>query len=141
MANTKYGLYLQTQLSPSSAVDWIADDIKCVLIDGASYTPNFSTDQFLSDIPAPARIATSGNLTGKTIALGVADADDITIAVAAAQPSIEAVVIYKDTGVPATSKLILYDDTAALGLPFTPAPGGANVTIVWDSGANKIFTL
>jgi hypothetical protein len=50
----------------------------------------------------------------------------------------EALVIYKDTGSAATSPLIAYIDTAT-GLPVTP--NGADVTVTWDNGSNKIFKL
>ena len=52
--------------------------------------------------------------------------------------SVEALVIYKDTGNTATSNLIAYIDTGT-GLPFTT--NGADVDIVFDSGSNKIFAL
>lgn len=138
MPNAKYGLYMQEQLSPVSAVDWGADDIKVVLVDTALYAVNLNTDQFLSAIPVGARLATSGNLAGKTSALGVADANDVNIPYGAGLASCEALVIYKDTGVAATSKLIAYIDTAT-GLPFTPAPAGGSQTIQWNAAG--IFSL
>ena len=58
-------------------IAWGTDAIKCVLLDTGVYTPNMATDQFLSDIPVGARVATSPNLAGKTSAAGVADADDV----------------------------------------------------------------
>jgi hypothetical protein len=51
----------------------------------------------------------------------------------------EAIVIWQDTGVESTSRLIAYIDTASSGLPVTP--NGGDITIAWDSGANKIFKL
>lgn len=118
-------------------IDWAADNIKAVLVDAADYTRNLTTDQFLSDIPSGARVATSGNLTGKTSTAGVADADDVTFTTVTGDPS-EYVVLYKDTGSAATSPLIACIDTAT-GLPVTP--GGGNITVTWDNGANKIFKL
>lgn len=118
-------------------VDWLADNIKCVLVDAADYVVNLATHDFLDDIAVGGRVATSGNLTGKTATAGVADADDVTFTSVTGDPS-EALVIYKDTGVAGTSQLIAYIDTAT-GLPVTP--GGGNVTVTWDNGANKIFKL
>lgn len=138
MANGKYGLYLQEQLSPSAAVDWAADNIKVVLIDTALYAVNLATDQFLAIIAAGARLATSANLAGKTSALGVADASDIAITYGAGLATCEALVIYKDTGVDATSKLIAYIDTAT-GLPFTPVAAGGIQLIQWN--ASGIFSF
>lgn len=48
------------------------------------------------------------------------------------------IVIVRDTGADATSPLIALIDTAT-GLPVTP--NGGDITIQWDSGANKIFKL
>jgi hypothetical protein len=118
-------------------IDWAANDIKVVLVDTGAYTYDAAHD-FLADIAAGARIATSGNLAGKSITNGVADADDVSIT-GVTGASVEALVIYQDTGVEATSRLIAYLDTGVTGLPFTP--NGGNVAITWDSGANKIFAL
>ncbi|MDX1951505.1 MAG: hypothetical protein SFY81_04935 [Verrucomicrobiota bacterium] len=118
-------------------IDWLADNIKAILIDTGAYTVNLATHQFLSDIPAGVRIATSGNLSGKTSTAGVADADDVTFTSVSGVQS-EAVALYQDTGNAATSRLICYIDTAT-GLPITP--NGANITVTWDNGANKIFKL
>jgi hypothetical protein len=118
-------------------VDWLADNIKAVLVDTAAYTVNLGTHDFLDDIAVGARIATSGNLAGKTSTAGVADANDVTFT-AVSGATVEAVVLYKDTGVAATSQLIAYIDTAT-GLPVTP--NGGDIVVTWDNGANKIFKL
>ena len=135
MTNALYDLGRQAFLLGD--IDWVADNIKCVLVDTNDYTHNIATNQFLSDIPGGARVATSANLTGKTATNGVADADDVSFPGATGDPS-EALVIYQDTGSAATSRLIAYIDTAT-GLPVTPNSGAINV--VWDNGANKIFKL
>lgn len=114
-----------------------SDNIKCVLVDTGAYTVNLSTDQFLSDVPSGARIATSGNLASKTTTAGVFDAADITFS-AVTGTSCEALVIYDDTGTASTSRLIAYIDTAT-GLPVTP--NGGDINVVWDNGSNKIFKL
>lgn len=118
-------------------IDWTADNIKAVLVDHGTDTPNVSTDQFLSDISAGARVATSGNLTGKTSTNGVLDADDVTFPLVSGV-SAESIVIYQDTGNAATSRLIAYIDTGT-GLPVTP--GGGDILFTWDNGANKIGKL
>jgi hypothetical protein len=118
-------------------IDLLVDSIKAVLIDTGAYTVNLATDQFLSDIPGGARIATSSALTGKDTTAGVFDADD-AIFTAVSGASVEAYAYFVDTGVAGTSRLIAYLDTAT-GLPFTPS--GADVTIVHDNGANRVFKL
>lgn len=136
MANALYDLGREAFLGGD--ISWRDDTIKAILIDTAFYTVNLVTDQFLDDVPAGAREATSGALTSKTITLGVADAADEVFVSVPAGPSIEAIVIFRDTAVEATSELIAYIDTAT-NLPVTP--DGSNITAQWDSGADKIFKL
>lgn len=136
MSNALYGKGRQAFLDGD--IDWSADTIKAILIDTASYTVNINTDEFLSDIPGGAIIGAAQTLGSKTSTLGVADAADISFTSLSSAPTIEALVIYKDTGSGATSRLIAYIDTAT-GLPV--AAGATQVDVAWDSGANKIFKL
>jgi hypothetical protein len=135
MANAIYDAGREAFLNAD--IDWTADNIKAVLVDTALYTVNLATHNALDDIAGGARNATSANLGTKTSTAGVADAADVTFT-AVTGATVEAVVLYKDTGVESTSLLIAYIDTAT-GLPFTPS--GGNVTVTWDNGANKIFKL
>lgn len=118
-------------------IDWDTNNIKVILIDVADYTVNLAVHDNLDDVAAAARVATSGNLASKTVTDGVADAADVVLTSVTGDPS-EALIIYKDTGVESTSRLIAYIDTAT-GLPITP--NGADITIQWDNGANRIFKL
>lgn len=135
MANALYGKGREKFLNAD--IDWAADNIKVVLVDTNDYTVSIDTHEFLSDVASGARVATSSNLASKTSTLGVADAADVTLSAVTGDQS-EALVIYKDTGSAATSPLIAYIDTAT-GLPVTP--NGADITITWDNGSNKIFKL
>ncbi len=135
MANALYDLGRQKFLDAD--IDWLVDNIKVVLVDTATYSVNLATDEFLDDIPVGERVATSGNFATKTSTAGVADADNITFSTVSGDVS-EALVIYKDTGAAATSPLIAYIDTAT-GLPITP--NGGDITVTWDSGADRIFKL
>lgn len=116
-------------------ISWNSDDIKIALIDTGTYTVNLTTHQFHSDLSGI--IATSGNLASKTTTAGVADAADVVLS-AVTGATAEALVIFHDSGVSGTSRLIAYIDSAT-GLPVTP--NGSDLTIVWDSGSNKIFKL
>ena len=116
---------------------WTTDTYKSVLVDTGTYTPNLSAHEFLADIGAGARISTSGAFTGKSATGGAADAADVTHTTVTGA-SVEAIVIFKDTGVEATSPLIAYIDTAT-GLPITP--NGGDIIITWDNGPNRIFKL
>lgn len=121
-------------------IDWTNDDIRVVLVDTALYTVNLATDDFLDDVPVGSRVAVSAaSLAGKSSTDGTADANDHVIS-SVSGATIEAIVIYLHTGVDATSRLIAYLDQADVtGLPLTP--NGGDVTIAWDNGADKIFTL
>lgn len=117
-------------------IDWSANDIKCVLMDHGVDTPVLATDEDLADISTGV-VATSPNFASKTSTNGVADAADVTLTTVSGA-TVESIVIYYDSGTPATSWLIAMIDTAT-GLPLTP--NGGDVTITWDDGANKIFKL
>ena len=133
------GLYAKTKkLMLDGDIDLLTDDLKCVLVDTADYTVDLAADDYLADIAAGGRVATSGNLATKATTGGVFDAADITFS-AVTGDVCEALVIYKDTGDAATSPLIAYIDAASSGLPVTP--NGGDITVTWDSGANKIFAL
>lgn len=134
MANALYGKGRDKFLNGS--INWTSDTIKSILVDTADYTVNIDTHEFLSDVPAAARVSTA-TLTGKSSSLGVADAND-TVHPSVTGDTVEAIILYKDTGVEGTSPLIAYIDTAT-GLPVTP--NGGDITIAWDNGANKIFKL
>lgn len=135
MANALYDKGREGFLDGS--IDWDTDTIKVVLVDTADYTVNLSTHDNLDDVAGAARVATSSALASKTVTAGVADAADVTLVAVTGDPS-EALILYKDTGVESTSRLIAYIDSAT-NLPVTP--NGGDIVIAWDSGSNKIFKL
>lgn len=145
MSNAIYGKARQAFLN--GEIDWHDDDIKCLLIDATDYVVSINVDQYCNKdtIPDAARVANglSGNFATKTETLGVADADDIVLTAVSGEQC-EAIVIFKDGGGGGVSQsgttdlLIAYIDSAT-GLPITPNSG--DITIAWDTGANKIFKL
>ena len=118
-------------------IDWDGDNIKLVFVDEADDTPDLALDEDLADRAAGSRVATSGNFASKTVDAGVADAADVTVS-SVSGDQFESVDIYQDTGTESTSRMIANIDTAT-GLPCTPNSG--DITVQWDSGANKIFKL
>lgn len=136
MANQLYAKAKEGFLT--GTINLSTDTLKCALVRATAYTPNIATDQYYSSISAV--VGTPQTLANKALATGnnyvTFDADDVTFATVAAGAAIDYVVIYKDTGNAATSPLIYLADTMT-GLPVTP--GGGDITIRWDSGANKIF--
>lgn len=116
-------------------IDWINQNIAVALVDVNDYTVDLANDDFLSDVPIGARIATSTNLSSKTSTAGVADADDATFALVTGD-DVTAAVIFQNSGLDTTSPLIAYLDTVA-GFPFTP--NGGNIVLQWS--ASGIFKL
>lgn len=135
MANTLYDAARKRFLE--AQINWMTDTIKVYLVDTGAYTPVVGTHEYLSDITTSARIAGPVTLTSKTTTGGAADAADITFT-SVSGTSIEAIVIYSDTGTESTSPLIAFIDTAT-GLPITP--NGGDIIVTWDNGTNKIFKV
>lgn len=105
MANTLFDSARQMFLE--AQINWMTDTMKCILVDTGAYTVQTATHKYLSDIATSARIAGPVTMTAKSTAGGAADAADCTFT-AVSGPSIEAIVIYKDTGSEATSPLIAW---------------------------------
>lgn len=135
MANALYDKARQRFLE--AQINWMTDTIKVLLVDTGAYTPNTGTHEHLSDIATAARVAGPVTLTGKATTGGAAAAADCTFP-SVSGASIEAIIIYVDTGSESTSPLIAIIDTAT-GLPITP--NGGDIIVVWDRGANKIFKV
>jgi len=124
------------QLLLEGSLNWLSDPIYAILLDTKFYTvsPNHAS---LADIQEQAFIASSAILTGRTTVNGVADADDANFG-SVKGSMVRALVLVKDGGTAIQSKLIAYIDTA-LNLPYNP--DGRNLTIAWDQGPSRIFSL
>lgn len=129
MADTVYPSALAAFLQ--GQIDLSAVNVKVVLIDSADYTYNAAHDN-LDDVAGAARVATSGNLASKTFTAGTFDAADLSIS-GVTGDSIEAAIVYVDTGTESTSKLLCYLD----GLSLTPNGGSVNLQF----NASGIFTI
>jgi hypothetical protein len=114
----------------------LAGVIKASLIDFGAYTPNMTLHEFFSDVPGAAVIATA-TLTGKNTDGGVFDAADTTMA-GVTGPVSEGILLWEDSGAPATSPLLALIDTAT-GLPVSPNSG--DIVVQWDNGPYKILAL
>ena len=129
MASAIYPKFKQKIMEGSINIP--SDTIKIALVDTGTYTYS-SAHEFFSSVTGV--VGTPVTLGNKSVVNGVFDADDATFS-AVSGNSVEAVVIYKDTGSAATSPLIIFID----GISVTP--NGGSITIQFDSGANKIFAL
>ena len=132
MANKLYPKGAEKILGP---VNLSTDTIKAALLSDA-YTYS-AAHEFLSDVSATILDAAE-TLTSKSIAGGVFDAADAVFALVAPGANAKFVALYVDTGVACTSSLIMLIDTAT-GIPM--ATNGGDITVQWDNGANKIFSL
>ena len=135
MANSLYARGKQRMLEKQ--ISFKDDDIQALLV-SADYTPDLSTHEFLSDVQAYALGGSAKPLANKTTTLGVFDASDVTWLQVAGGATAKAVVLFKNTGEAGTSPLLGYIDTIA-GFPV--AAHGADITVQWDNGAFKIFSL
>lgn len=138
MANTLYDYCRQRFLE--AQINWMTDTVKVILVSTSAYTPQTAVHQYLADIPISARIAGPVTLTAKATTGGAADAADCTFT-SVSGATINAIVIYKDTGTEATSPLIAYIDTAT-GLPISP--NGGDIIVTWDEingGVNNLISL
>ncbi len=138
MANTRY---TKAKIAEKQgAFNLPADTLMVVMINTASYTVNVTGHEFLSDVPGGARIGTPVTLSGVTVAAAgqqaAVDANDVLFAPVPGGPNAGAFIIYKSTGVEATSRLLAYLDTGT-NIP-APTPGG--VELIWSNLADKIFS-
>jgi hypothetical protein len=119
-------------------IDWLNDTIGAILVDAALYTKDLSTHEYLSDVPAGARVALA-TLTNTATPNnnGVADADDVVFS-SVSGATVEQIILYKNTGLEGTSALIANYDTAT-GLPVTP--NGGDITVTWQATDPRIFKL
>lgn len=144
MAN---GLYKKgKQAFASGGVNFLeaGDDIRVLPVRssgggaGPYYTVDLNTHDFLDDIPnnADCRPVAAQALDTQTATDGVCDALDEVISAFALGDPVQALVIYRHTGVESTSELLAYIDTGT-NLPFTP--NGGDVTLQWN--ASGIFEI
>jgi hypothetical protein len=126
------------ELAATTGIGWASSNIKIVLVD-AAYVYDVAHD-FLDDVAAGARVATSGNLANKTTTDGVCDADDVSF-VALSGDDVTGIIVYVDSGVEATSSLLVYYDRLSTGSLINFSPGGLDATVRWSNGSTKMFQL
>lgn len=127
MANAIYPTYKEAAIGGGANTDLATGNVKAILVDLADYTYS-AAHEFLSDVPVAARVATSANLGTKSVTGGTFDSGDLTWSAVTGDVS-EAIILYVDTGVEGTSRLILFLDTSQTGLPVTPNGGDINYTV------------
>jgi hypothetical protein len=133
MANAIYPKYKEAILQSSSNSS-LTGTVKVALVDTGTYTYSAS-HQFYSDLSGVVGTDQTIGAT-KDYTNGVFDGGNLTYT-AVTGNSVEALVLYIDTGVAGTSRLVAYLDTGVTGLPVTP--NGGDITVTWN--ASGIFAL
>jgi hypothetical protein len=133
MANALYSKAKEAFLNGS--INMVANTITIALVDTGVYTYS-ATHQYRNEVSNSAVISSTA-LANKTITNGVFDADDATFS-SVTGANAEALIIFSDTGIQGTSRLIAYIDSAT-GLPILP--NGGDITVAFSSGSSRIFAL
>lgn len=137
MASAMYRLGVSHIMGTATQVNLLTDTIKVALV---TTTYTFAqAHEFYSSVSANAvgTPATLGTKTLNTPTDGTFDAADgapMFTAVAGGS-TIGSLVVYKDTGVAATSPVIAFIDVTDL------ATNGGDINVTWDAGADRIFRL
>ena len=142
MANALFGPGREGFLA--GEIDWDTAVIKIALVRAYTFS---SAHKFVSDVTGASGVlhVTSAALASKTITNGTADAADVTFTAVASNASNHSILIFQSSAVTggadvasSAQRLIGLIDSAT-NLPVVP--NGGDVTIAWDNGTNKIFTL
>lgn len=133
MPNAIYPKYKEAVIQ-SSANSSLTGTVKVALVDTGTYTYS-AAHEFLSSLSGVVGTAQTIGAT-KSYTNGVFDGGDVTFT-AVSGATVEALVLYIDTGTAGTSRLVAYIDTGVTGLPVTP--NGGDITVTWN--ASGIFAL
>ena len=143
MANALYGPGREGFLK--GEIDWDTARIKVAMVSG--YTRS-GTHKFVQDVlDAGGTIVAQAELTPKTAVNGVADAGDVTFTEVPAGDPITHLIVFQSSAVTGgadvgagSQRLIASFDTSS-GVPLPITPNGGDITIQWDNGSYKIFSL
>jgi len=137
MANEKYLATVHD--AAEGGLGWSTSTFK-ILLATSAYTPDTSAsgDHYVSDIPGAAIIARSAALTSKTNVGGTLDFGVATCSLVPSGSTIVYAILYKDTGVDATSPLLAKYDT---GNGFPLDTDDQDVNIQTGPGPNFALTL
>jgi len=136
MANFIYKKAKEAMLNGQININ--STNLKFLFVNSSNYSPNQNTNQFLSDIPANARVYTSTAINNVSTNLGVLDANDVVINYEGT--AFQAVVLYQSGNTDQDSRLISFIDTSE-GLPFAQTSESVSLSIQWDNSSTKIITI
>ena len=132
MANALYPKWKEA-VQQASANSSLGGTVKVALVDLGTYTYS-AAHEFQSSLSGV--VGTAQTIGSNTYTNGVFDGADVTFP-AVTGATVEALVIYIDTGTPATSRLVAFIDTGVTNLPVTP--NGGDIGVTWN--ASGIFAL
>jgi hypothetical protein len=121
----------------SAAANWLSDTFKVVAL-SAAYTQSDS-DHFYSALPGGDIIATSGATASPSATNGNAVSNPVVFTSVAGGHTIAGLYLYRDTGVTATSQLLVWWDQDATNFPLAIVTNGGNISLTWPS--NVLFLL
>lgn len=142
MANALFGPGREGFLD--GTIDWDTAVIKAALVRGYTFS---SAHRFVSDVTTAAGVlhVTSAALSAKTVTNGTADAADVVFSAVTANATNHYVLLFQASAVTggadvasSAQRIVAYLDT---GTNVPIVPNGGDVTLTWDNGANRIFTL
>jgi hypothetical protein len=116
--------------------DFDADDIDVSLLDQTDSGTITAAFEDYDEVDAPTVVATAETTFAAT-AGGVATMTGAVTFTAVTGDAADYLTIFKNTGTPSTSPLIITWDSASTGLPVTP--NGGNIVATW--GSNIVVTL
>jgi hypothetical protein len=137
MANAVYSRAKQAFLEGD--LDLTGQELKVLFVNKSLYTPNFSTNQYVSDIPSSAIVFRTSNIVDTTAQNGIFDAADILI-----DPypgtGFGAIVVYQVGSSDTNSRLIFFIDESE-GLPFAGVNEPLLLSLQWNNESGKILSL
>lgn len=109
----------------------------CLMKD--TYTPSPEGVRYLADLNVTHRPQPIVQVLGRALVDGAADSFDIVFPrVPELGYTYKGIVIFQNTGVEASSKLLVYHDSG-VGWPVTPNNG--NIVVQVDDGADRLFRI
>lgn len=126
------------------SIDLDTATIKVALVRGYTYSSSHSV---VSDVTGAGATlhATSSGLSSKSVTNGVFDAADVTFTTPSTDTNDHSLLLFQSSAaaggadVAASSQRVIAWIDTGTGIPIKPA--GGDITVVWDSGSNKIFSL
>ena len=139
MANSVNDFFVEAALE--SIWNNVGGTVTCTLLTSA-YTYDPAAHDFYDDVTPAARVAAQAmtNPVATITATGTValDADDVTFVAVPAGSTVTQIVIWDNTGVESTSRILIHADTIT-NFPFLTS--GGDVTVTFSSGVNRIAAL